>query len=304
MSNIAIIQPAITQLVAEARELFEASKAADEAVTITEKKLEAARDIARGRRIELGMFLRRARTQLPDRGTNTNGWVAFLEAIEMSRSSAHRYMEEAGAVSNLTGFQSSQVEHSEPADVPPPTDDDAPPEIVNETGASADEPKPNRDAYCTPEPIAKALPKKLGTDPCSNPHSIVVARNVYMLERGEDGLVLPWIDLTYVNGPFSNLLPFAEKLDVEMSKTKPQRTITGAGFMVNADHSPAWWHALTKHLHLRLDFDARLQFKAPPGVVPSKNDRPQTLLMDQAFWAACDQRALLEMGTLWKQLKA
>src|SRR5213078_2507400 len=120
---------------------------------------------AKARRIELGMMLRRARGQLPERGTSTNGWRAFLEAIEMSHSTAHKYMEEAGLVSNRTMSTSSNDGHSEAggADVPPPGDDDAPPEVVEE------EPKANRDAWCTNEEVAKALPKKLGTDPCSNP---------------------------------------------------------------------------------------------------------------------------------------
>ena len=70
--------------------------------------------------------------------------------------------------------------------------------------------------------------------------------------------------------------------------------------MVNADHSPKWWHVLKQALPLRLDFNERLEFAAPPGVEPSKNDRPQTLLMDATFWLKCDRAALLAMGTLWR----
>lgn len=310
MTRAAIVVPVITQLVEETREAIEAMRVADAAVEDLERKVTGAREIQRARRIELGMLLRKARKQLPDRGTATNGWRAYLEAIEMSPSTAHKFMEEAGQVSNRTMSTDPNRGHSEAAnnndDVPPPTDDDAPPE--SEVQAPA--PKPNRDAYCTPSPIANALPKKLTIDPCSNPRSIVIAKTCYTLEAGQNGLELPWfglytgIELAYVNGPFSNLLPFAQKLAHELAAIGGRKKV-GAGFLVNADNSPEWWHLLVEHLHIRLDFDERQEFIPPPGVEPSKNDRPQTLLMNEVFWAACDQPAFLELGTLWiKQHKA
>lgn len=43
---------------------------------------------------------------------------------------------------------------------------------------------------------------KIACDPCSNPGSIVGARVEYMLERGENGLELPWFNGTYINPPY------------------------------------------------------------------------------------------------------
>jgi hypothetical protein len=160
--------------------------------------------------------------------------------------------------------------------------------VMVESGA-----KGNRDSWCTPLWLAELLPE-VDLDPCSNPRSHIRARKTYSLENGENGLELPWFGLLWCNGPYSELLPWAKKLDAS------RQEVTGAGFLVNADHSPAWWKLLTKRLPLRLDFDDRLEFDPPPGVEPSKNDRPQTLLMDPAFWRECSQIELLKRGTLWQ----
>lgn len=294
----AIVVPVISQLVEETRAAIAAMNEADALTAAFEKKLGEQREILKARRIEVGMLLKKARQVLPARGTRENGWGQFLEAVEMSESTAYKYLQEAGWVSGRS--LSPRHGDSEISDVyaPPPSDVDAPPESVIEADAdvgSAERARERglRDGWCTPEPITKALPKKLDLDPCSNERSLVIARVTYVLERGEDGLVLPWFGLVFANIPYSAPLPWAEKLERERANVK------GAGFLVNADNSPAWWHVLTKHLHLRLDLNERQEFIPPPGVEPSKNDRPQTLLMDAAFWKACDQRALLAMGTLW-----
>lgn len=67
------------------------------------------------------------------------------------------------------------------------------------------------DAQCTPRDLALAL-GPFETDPCSNPRSHVQARLRYMLERGQDGLRLPWFGLTFVNGPYSDPLPWCQRL--------------------------------------------------------------------------------------------
>lgn len=289
-----IIVNVITQLVEETRALIVASKEADALATAYERKLGEQREIQKARRIELGMLIRKAHDCLPKNNRNGNGFGDYLEAIEMSTSTAYKYMADAGWVSDRSsphhGGNEGQASDSSSADsdVPPHTDADAPPDADSEpSGRGA------RDGWCTPEPIAAALPRELDLDPCSNPRSIVVAKTAYSLEVDQDGLALPWFGLVFVNGPYSNLLPWGEKLAAERANIK------GAGFLVNADNSPEWWHLLTAHLHLRLDFNERLEFIPPEGIEPSKNDRPQTLLMDAAFWKACDQRALLALGTLW-----
>lgn len=295
-----IFAPAISAWVEEARELVRSVHEVEATCTALEIRLGETREEAQRRRMAAGALLNKVRESLPRRGTREDGWKAFLEAIELDDSTAHRWMDLADPL-RLTVRSNGAATAGDDRAAPPHTDADAPPDVDSDQP----EPKENRDAWCTNEDIASALPKKLDLDPCSNPYSIVKAKATYQLERSENGCELPWFGLVYVNGPYSELLPWAEKLDAELVKPRSQRKVKGAGFLVNVDNSPAWWHLLTKHLHLRLDFDKRLEFIPPPGIKASKNDRPQTLLMSPAFWAACDRRALLQLGTLWsKQTKA
>lgn len=70
------------------------------------------------------------------------------------------------------------------------------------------------DAQCTPRDLAIAL-GPFDLDPCSSPRSHILATHSYELERGEDGLVLPWrprVWSVFVNGPYSNPKPWCERL--------------------------------------------------------------------------------------------
>lgn len=289
----------------------------------------AARETQRMRRLEVGRMLLKLRSAWPVSGPRAKGWSECLKRLKLDDSTAVRYMNEArtGAVHGESAAapkdsaherQVSQISALEPG--PARADGTAPPAMApravteDEVMALLDqfdqatrskimrslrsrqgrENEGDRDAYCTPAEITVLLPE-VDLDPCSNPRSTVRARQTYSLEANQDGLALPWLGLVYCNPPYSAPLPWAQKLAAEWS------SLAGAGFLVNADHSPKWWHVLKQALPIRLDFDERIEFAAPPGVEASKNDRPQTLLMDAAFWAKCDQPALLAMGTLWRQ---
>lgn len=230
-----------------------------DAIEITEHHAVTA---ATDKRVELGLELLKLRKTWPRSGPAAKGWGELLTHVGLKQQRAHDLMKLA------EDFTAGR-----------------------ETGKGA---KPNRDGWCTADWLTALLPK-VDLDPCSNPFSSVRAKRTYSLEAGENGLLLPWKGSIYVNGPYSELEPWAAKLEAE------RKAITAAGFLVNADNSPAWWHMLVKHLRLRLDFDERIEFKPPPGVDPSKNDRPQTLLMDAAFWKKCDRKALLARGTLWER---
>lgn len=67
------------------------------------------------------------------------------------------------------------------------------------------------DAQCTPRDLALEL-GEFDLDPCSSPRSHIKARTTYLLERGEDGLTLLWDGSTFCNGPYSNPLPWCERL--------------------------------------------------------------------------------------------
>lgn len=151
----------------------------------------------------------------------------------------------------------------------------------------------DRDSYCTPKWLTDLLPL-VDLDPASNQRSTVRAVDSCSIDRGEDGLLVSWFGLVFVNGPFSDLMPWAQKLAAEY------RNIRGAGFLVNADPSTAWWKILRRYLPLRFDFDKRIQFEPPPGVVPSSNSKPQALLCNEPFWVECDER-LYQHGTLWRR---
>lgn len=76
-------------------------------------------------------------------------------------------------------------------------------------------PKPSNvkesDRWVTPGWLT-ALLGRFDLDPASNPRSTVQARRSYQLERGEDGLTLPWRGSVYLNPPYSAPLPWCERL--------------------------------------------------------------------------------------------
>lgn len=176
-------------------------------------------------------------------------------------------------------------------------------DVVTEGGGA------DRDSWCTPEWLTALLPK-VALDPCSNARSTVNAslhisldpipadgRNnhhagfVGRWEQG-DGLAEKWTNRSvFVNPPFSDILPWAQKLAASTD-------ITAAAFLVNVDTSTAWWKALAARLPYGLFFHKRLQFSPPPGVKASTNSKPQALLMDRPFLLACKPE-LLAYGTLW-----
>lgn len=147
----------------------------------------------------------------------------------------------------------------------------------------------DRDSWCTPHWITEALPE-VDLDPCSNERSTVRSRARYMLPA-QDGLRLPWSGSVYVNGPYSDLLPWADCLVSSAG-------VTAAAFLVNVDTSTSWWRVLTSRLVHGLFFYKRILFDPPPGIKSSSNSKPQVLLMDAPFLSMCGAD-LLRMGALW-----
>jgi hypothetical protein len=278
----AIIEPAITQLVAETRAAIEAVRDAEGAVEVLDKKLVTAREAAKARRLELGLILRKAREKLPKRGTSTNGWRAYLEAIEMAESTAHRYMEEAGLVINRTGFQSSNLEHSEqPYDegAPPPTDEDAPPD--SDVQAPAPAPEPNRGAWCTPRKWALRVgPWDL--DSFSNPYSHIIATETCQLERDDDGFGDGEAGSYFIKGVGFRRATKRTRFwgQPEYRDGFVDRVITHYGhtrfcFLLRLDTSTGWFERLWSISELiMIPRGERIEFEPPPGVEPSSNPYP------------------------------
>ena len=69
--------------------------------------------------------------------------------------------------------------------------------------------KPN-DCLKTPEWVYSKL-DTVDLDPCAGPDTFIGVTN-YALERGEDGLVLPWHGFVYCNPPFSQKEIWAERM--------------------------------------------------------------------------------------------
>jgi hypothetical protein len=83
--------------------------------------------------------------------------------------------------------------------------------VMTQAAFSINQPLDSTDAQCTPRELALAL-GRFDLDPCSNPRSHIIATRTYQLERGENGLTLPWAGLTWVNGPYSDPLPWCQRL--------------------------------------------------------------------------------------------
>lgn len=305
------------------RNYRDANKHAEQA----EERATTARGVLAQMRLELGWSLAEARKLFPTTGRNAGGWSRFVADRGINMDVALDAMKYAGWVDeNMpdrkpsdelpTREQAGLEKGRQSAGALPVGHRDVKPANITEADVLAlldqfdqdargrimrslrskqgreNEGDRDRDAYCTPPQITAALPE-VDFDPCSNPRSTVRARRSIQLERGENGLEVAWEGSGFWNIPYSKPLPWAEKFERERA------AITMAGWLVNEDHSPQWWHLITQTLPIRLDFDERLEFVPPPGVPTSKNDRPQTLLMDAPFWAGCDQAALLAMGKLW-----
>lgn len=305
MGRVAIIEPAITQLVAEARDKVAELQEAEEACRKLEKKLGEGREAAQMRRLELGTLLLKVRAMYPRRGTKEDGWKAYLEAIEVDDSTAHRYMEMArspAATSQTPDVRSSEGPIPPDDDAPPRHEDEGGPELARDHGppVGVDEPEIDRDTWCTPKWITEAL-GQVDLDPCANERSHVQAAKSFDLERrGEDGLELAKKvkrgSLTFINPPYSNVRPWIDAYG-------HVRFI----FLLKFDPSTKWFVELMSKTRLVLiPKGTRVEFEAPPEVPPEKSganpfphalffalaeDAPQALL-DRCFaWRLEDQSA-------------
>lgn len=262
----AIVVPVITQLVEEARAAFAAANEADALGAAFEKKLGEQREIMLARRIELGMVIRRAHDRLPRHSRTGNSFDDFLGAIEMSSSTAYKYMHDAGwtsgRVSPRHGDQGADVR-----EIPAPTDADAPPEAAAEL--AEDEVEIDRDTWCTPKWITEAI-GEFDLDPCANERSHVQAIYSYRLDQGQDGLKLrteKWMDASsvrvFVNPPYSDVRPWVEAF-----------ARTRFCFLLKLDPSTKWFAELWRLAEIVLvPKGTRVEFEPPPNV-PRSGSNP------------------------------
>jgi hypothetical protein len=176
------------------------------------------------------------------------------------------------------------------------------------------------DSYCTPGWLTARLPR-VHLDPCSNHRSTVRAMMHCVLEDGQDGLAVPWDSSVFLNWPYSDPMPWVEKLLAEVAAGRVQYAI----ILPKHDHSTEWWARLTTELprgtHVldQWQFHDRIHFDFPPnllaelvakhavkraagkakGAYKPSNNFCSTIL----HWRPCDMPVLdlSDVATRWQQ---
>jgi len=124
------------------------------------------------------------------------------------------------------------------------------------------------DSLCTPPKILDPLYELFGgivdTDPCSNPHSIVRARQSFH----EGGLLVPWSYRgreanTYENHPYSTNEPWMAKAVYEMRVGHIRELVV----LCMAAPSTLWWRGfmVRPRTNPRVVFTERLKFLGADG---------------------------------------
>jgi hypothetical protein len=127
---------------------------------------------------------------------------------------------------------------------------------------------PLSDGYCSPRWLTALLPP-VDLDPCSNPRSTVRSKRSFSLEKKLDGLKLPWAGSVFVNWPYSDPGPWAEKLIQELTAKR----CTEAIVLCKLDPSVGWWHTLMGFAGPPPDlwmFDRRIDFDEPEELVAAR----------------------------------
>lgn len=128
---------------------------------------------------------------------------------------------------------------------------------------------PVSDSYCTPAWLTGLLPM-VDLDPASNPRSTVRARRAYSLERGLNGLTMAWTGSVFLNWPYSDPLPWAQKLAEEVEAGR----CTEALVLCKLDPSTEWWRVVmgigSPDLWI---FDRRIQFDEPQALVARRREQ-------------------------------
>jgi len=137
------------------------------------------------------------------------------------------------------------------------------------------------DNWCTPRDLARML-GPFDTDPCSNPSSHIQASRTYAGTSPEDdGLTAPWFGSVFVNGPYSDPLPWCKRL---VAHDGPWVALW------KLDPSTRWWAVLMEASPTVAPFRKRLKFEGEksmtanfPSVLIYSAWRPCVELM-QHLW--------------------
>lgn len=115
---------------------------------------------------------------------------------------------------------------------------------------------------CTPTWIIDAIVEWFGEvdlDPCSNEWSSVDAFKTYSIDRGDDGLHLPWVGgVVFENPPYGrgHLMPWAMKADHEAHIGSCVNLIS----LVPTSPSTQWFQLRQSFASARCDLSKRVRF--------------------------------------------
>jgi hypothetical protein len=290
--------PAVVQVVIDVEILAERILAAINEERTLDVQLGNLQERLAHKRVAIGKLLREARPAWPERGPRAKGWGDYLTRLGISEVTAWRYMELAGAVVSF----SEKETPDQPPDVPSyaelgidkrarePAPDSAtselaapaaepPPQVANVNGGSKD---PRRGTYCTPEPIAKAV-GEWDLDPFTNPRSHVVAAEMCMLERGDDGLLdLDQPGSYYIEGDGQGQATADTRVWIQPPYEIVLEAIGHYGHtrfcaLLRFDPSTEWFELLLAHTAVICVPFERIEFDAPPGIETSANPYPHAL---------------------------
>lgn len=109
------------------------------------------------------------------------------------------------------------------------------------------------DTWCTPEIVAHAL-GHFSCDPCSNSRSRIRSEVRYSLEDDQDGLARSWGYSVFVNGPYSDPLPWCRRLAKHAGP---------AVALWKLDPTTRWFFVLVEAGFTWRAFRSRLRFERP-----------------------------------------
>lgn len=184
------------------------------------------------------------------------------------------------------------------------------------------EAKKLRDSWCSPECVTELLPE-VDLDPATNVRSKVRARRHIVWTNDPsashhliphinagwhmgDGLKADWTGSIFLNGPYSDMLPWCQKANREWGAGN----LTSAFFLVKLDPTTKWWSALIRgtgdvnepcgperHVDLWLP-RKRLQHVPPPRIKASTNNFASAIIHWREFGTK-SMRSLLKIADLW-----
>jgi len=110
------------------------------------------------------------------------------------------------------------------------------------------------DAWCTGRDLARML-GHFTTDPCSNASSHIECDQAYTLANGQDGLKLRWGWSVFCNPPYSDPLPWAQRLAAHVGPWVA---------LLKLDPTTKWYRTLRCADAVQMaEFNHRLKFERP-----------------------------------------